>query len=235
MDYFARFTEGAKNALGLAAEYARSLGHNYVGTEHVLAGLLEEGGETAKILNEQGITEENVKDLILRDPNKAFSVRDFLRKPYFTYEYKKTSELMVEMRKDSVNFTIVLDEYGATVGMITLEDLLEEIVGDIRDEYDHDEEDPIRRIQDNEYQVLGSAKLDDLNEKLDLHLESEDYDSIGGYIIEHLDHLPKAGEFIVTEDGIRLVVDIVTRKRIDRVHIYLPPKKENEEPEEDYL
>ena len=93
----------------------------------------------------------------------------------------------------------------------------------------------MKRIQDNEYQVLGSAKLDDLNEKLDLHLESEDYDSIGGYIIEHLDHLPKAGEFIVTEDGIRLVVDIVTRKRIDRVHIYLPPKKENEEPEEDYL
>ncbi len=177
----------------------------------------------------------NIKDLLLVHPSREFHIRDIMREPYFTYEYKKTSELMVEMRKDSVNFTIVLDEYGATVGMITLEDLLEEIVGDIRDEYDHDEEDPIRRIQDNEYQVLGSAKLDDLNEKLDLHLESEDYDSIGGYIIEHLDHLPKAGEFIVTEDGIRLVVDIVTRKRIDRVHIYLPPKKENEEPEEDYL
>ena len=177
----------------------------------------------------------NIKDLLLVRPSREFHIRDIMREPYFTYEYKKTSELMVEMRKDSVNFTIVLDEYGATVGMITLEDLLEEIVGDIRDEYDHDEEDPIRRIQDNEYQVLGSAKLDDLNEKLDLHLESEDYDSIGGYIIEHLDHLPKAGEFIVTEDGIRLVVDIVTRKRIDRVHIYLPPKKENEEPEEDYL
>ena len=71
MNYFARFTEGAKNALGLAAEYARSLGHNYVGTEHVLAGLLEEGGETAKILNEQGITEENVKDLILRAVGKG--------------------------------------------------------------------------------------------------------------------------------------------------------------------
>ena len=116
-----------------------------------------------------------------------------------------------------------------------MEDLLEEIVGDIRDEYDHDEEDPIRRIQENEYQVLGSSKLDDLNEKLGIHLESEDYDSIGGYIIEHLDHLPKAGEFIVTEDGIRLVVDTVTRKRIDRVHIYLPPKKEEDETEENYL
>ena len=177
----------------------------------------------------------NMKDLLLFHPAKEFHIRDIMREPYFTYEYKKTSELMVEMRKDSVNFTIVLDEYGATVGMITLEDLLEEIVGDIRDEYDHDEEDPIRRIQENEYQVLGSSKLDDLNEKLGIHLESEDYDSIGGYIIEHLDHLPKAGEFIVTEDGIRLVVDTVTRKRIDRVHIYLPPKKEEDETEENYL
>ena len=171
----------------------------------------------------------NMKDLLLFHPAKEFHIRDIMREPYFTYEYKKTSELMVEMRKDSVNFTIVLDEYGATVGMITLEDLLEEIVGDIRDEYDHDEEDPIRRIQENEYQVLGSSKLDDLNEKLGIHLESEDYDSIGGYIIEHLDHLPKAGEFIVTEDGIRLVVDTVTRKRIDRVHIYLPALKNKEE------
>ena len=86
----------------------------------------------------------NMKDLLLFHPAKEFHIRDIMREPYFTYEYKKTSELMVEMRKDSVNFTIVLDEHGATVGMITLEDLLEEIVGDIRDEYDHDEEDPIR-------------------------------------------------------------------------------------------
>ena len=178
---------------------------------------------------------ERFTRILLFHPAKEFHIRDIMREPYFTYEYKKTSELMVEMRKDSVNFTIVLDEYGATVGMITLEDLLEEIVGNIRDEYDHDEEDPIRRIQENEYQVLGSSKLDDLNEKLGIHLESEDYDSIGGYIIEHLDHLPKAGEFIVTEDGIRLVVDTVTRKRIDRVHIYLPPKKEEDETEENYL
>ena len=160
---------------------------------------------------------------------------DIMQPVRFVLENQTVDKLLLEFLESRLHLFIVLDEYGATVGMITLEDLLEEIVGDIRDEYDHDEEDPIRRIQENEYQVLGSSKLDDLNEKLGIHLESEDYDSIGGYIIEHLDHLPKAGEFIVTEDGIRLVVDTVTRKRIDRVHIYLPPKKEEDETEENYL
>lgn len=164
----------------------------------------------------------NIKDLLLDPPSDHFQIRDIMREPYFTYEYKKTSELMVEMRQDSINFTIVLDEYGATIGMITLEDLLEEIVGEIRDEYDHDEEDLIQKISDFEYQVPGSSKLDDLNDALELNLDSEDYDSIGGYIIEHLDHLPREGEFVVTDSGIRLVVDAVTKKRIDTVHIYLP-------------
>ena len=174
----------------------------------------------------------NVKDLLLCHSSGDFQIRNLMREPYFTYEYKKTSELMVEMRQDSINFTIVLDEYGATVGMITLEDLLEEIVGEIRDEYDNDEEELIKKIGDFEYQVPGSTKLDDLNDALNLTLESEDYDSIGGYIIEHLDHLPKEGEFVVTTEGIRLTVDKVTKKRIDLVHIQFPEtshiKEENQ-------
>lgn len=88
----------------------------------------------------------NVKDLLVHDSSREFNLRSLLREPYFTYEFKKTSELMMEMRKDSINFTIVLDEYGATAGLITLEDLLEEIVGEIRDEYDKDEEELIREI-----------------------------------------------------------------------------------------
>lgn len=163
----------------------------------------------------------NVKDLLLLDSKDSFRVKDVMREPYFTYEYKKTSELMVEMRQDSINLTIVLDEYGATVGMITLEDLLEEIVGEIRDEYDEDEEELIQRVNDYEYIVSGSLKLADLNDALELSLTSEDYDSVGGYIIEHLDHLPKEQEFVIT-DGIRLVVDSVDKKRIHTVHLYLP-------------
>lgn len=172
----------------------------------------------------------NVKDLLLLDSKDSFRVKNVMREPYFTYEYKKTSELMVEMRQDSINLTIVLDEYGATVGMITLEDLLEEIVGEIRDEYDEDEEELIQRVNDYEYIVSGSLKLADLNDALELSLTSEDYDSVGGYIIEHLDHLPKEQEFVIT-DGIRLVVDSVDKKRIHTVHLYLPEIEPSPSPE----
>lgn len=164
----------------------------------------------------------NVKDLLLYDPKTTFNIRDFFREPYFTYEFKKTSELLMEMRKSSINFAIVLDEYGATAGLITLEDLLEEIVGEIRDEYDSDEEDLVKKINDREYVIEGSMKLDDINDLLNLNITSDDYDSIGGIIIELLDHLPETGEEVTTENGIRLVAETVDKKRIEKVHMYLP-------------
>ena len=136
----------------------------------------------------------NIKDLLLTENQKKFCIRDYLREPLYTYEFKKTAELMVELRKTQNNIAIVLDEYGATAGLITLEDMLEEIVGEIRDEYDEDEEDLIRRIGPREYVVEAAMKLDDLNDQLGLDLESEDYDSIGGFIIGLLDHLPEEGE-----------------------------------------
>lgn len=163
----------------------------------------------------------NMKDVLLIDRNEEFHIRDLLREPLYTYEYKNTAELMVEMRQTSNNMIIVLDEYGATAGMITLEDLLEEIVGEIRDEYDEDEEQELVEIGPGEYVVEGSMKLDDLNDQLDLELESEDYDSVGGLIIGQLDRLPEEGEGVVC-DGIRLVVDRLDKNRIDRVHMYLP-------------
>ena len=139
----------------------------------------------------------NMKDVLLIDRNEEFHVRDLLREPLYTYEYKNTAELMVEMRQTSNNMIIVLDEYGATAGMITLEDLLEEIVGEIRDEYDEDEEQELVEVGPGEYVVEGSMKLDDLNDLLDLELESEDYDSIGGLIIGQLDRLPEEGESVI--------------------------------------
>ena len=166
----------------------------------------------------------NMKDVLLIDRNEEFHVRDLLREPLYTYEYKNTAELMVEMRQTSNNMIIVLDEYGATAGMITLEDLLEEIVGEIRDEYDEDEEQELVEVGPGESVVEGSMKLDDLNDQLDLELESEDYDSIGGLIIGQLDRLPEEGESVVC-DGIRLVVDRLDKNRIDRVHMYLPKEQ----------
>ena len=146
----------------------------------------------------------NMKDLLLFDNTKEFHIRDILREAYFTYEYKNISELLVEMREASFNIAIVLDEYGDTAGLITLEDILEEIVGEIHDEYDENEEDFIKEIGEREYMIEGSTNLDDLNDRLDLQLESEDYDSLGGFIIEHLDRLPEEGDSITTEDGLRL-------------------------------
>ena len=170
----------------------------------------------------------NIKDLLLTENQKKFCIRDYLREPLYTYEFKKTAELMVELRKTQNNIAIVLDEYGATAGLITLEDMLEEIVGEIRDEYDEDEEDLIRRIGSREYVVEAAMKLDDLNDQLGLDLESEDYDSIGGFIIGLLDHLPEEGEE-VTHKTLRFVVDKVDRNRIDKIHLYIQEEETESE------
>lgn len=174
----------------------------------------------------------NMKDLLLFDKNQEFCIRNLLRQPLYTYEYKKTAELMVEMRKTFNNIVIVLDEYGATAGLITLEDMLEEIVGEIRDEYDEDEEDEVTEVTPEEYLVNGSTKLDDLNERLGLAMESEDYDSIGGLVIGILDHLPDEGESVDYEN-LHLVVEHVEKNRIDKVRLFIKgdeAQKEAEEP-----
>lgn len=149
----------------------------------------------------------NMKDFLLQNDTPEFSVRNLLREPYFTYEHKNTADLFLEMRKSSISLAIVLDEYGVTAGLITLEDLLEEIVGEIRDEYDADEEDDITRISDREFYVLGSANLNDVSEALSLHFTSDDYDTIGGYCLGLLDHLPEKNEIILTDNNILIRID----------------------------
>lgn len=177
----------------------------------------------------------NVKDLLLYDSHEEFHVRDILREPYYTYEYKKTSELMEELRKTANNITIVLDEYGATAGMITLEDLLEEIVGDIRDEYDEDEKDEIVQVDESSYLIKGVTKVDDVNEAIGTSLESEDYDSIGGLIIEALDRLPEVDDEVVV-GNVRMTVEEIDRNRIETVRVhFMEPREivdENEAMEE---
>ena len=177
----------------------------------------------------------NMKDLLLyKDNMKDFKISKILRKPYFTYENQKVSDLLVEMRKTSINIAIVLDEYGETSGLITLEDILEEIVGEIHDEYDEHEEEYIRKVKDREYIIKGFVSLNDLNDELDLNLESEDFDSIGGLIIDKLNRLPQLHDRIVLEDGTILEVHQLLKNRIEEVHLILPqPKAEDEENKED--
>ena len=174
----------------------------------------------------------NIKDFILVTDKESFQIGDILREAYYTYEYKKTADLMMEMREKRVNVSFVLNEYGATVGMITLEDLIEEIVGEIRDEYDEDEEELIREVGEREYLVEGSMKLDDINDQLGTELMSEDYDSIGGLLIENLDRLPEDGETITLENGITLQVKGINQNRSINVLMTLPEESGEEETDE---
>ena len=166
----------------------------------------------------------NMKDLLLYDKDTEFVIDNFLRKPHFTYERKSISDLLVEMKDSTFNIAIVLDEYGDMAGLITLEEILEEIVGEIHDEYDEKEDDLVQKISDREYIIEGSMHLDDVNDHLHTELDSEDYDSLGGFIIEHLDRLPVAGDEVITEEGIRLIVEKLDKNRIEQVHVYLPEK-----------
>ena len=178
----------------------------------------------------------NMKDLLLFDNTKEFHIRDILREAHFTYEHKSISELLVEMRTSAFNIAIVLDEYGETAGLITLEDILEEIVGEIHDEYDENEENEVfQEINKFEFIIEGSMSLDDVNDRINTELESEDYDSLGGYIIEHLDRLPDEKDEIITEEKIRMVVDSMDKNRIEKVHVYLPEDfyEDDEEKNED--
>ncbi len=164
----------------------------------------------------------NIKDFILTDDENHFCVKDILRDAHYTYEYKKIADLMYEIREKTTSVTFVLNEYGATVGMITLEDLLEEIVGEIRDEYDADEDEYIKELEERVYLVEASMKLDDINDALDTELDSDDYDSIGGIIIEYLDRLPEDNEEVTLKNGIKLKVQGIDQNRIEKVLMTLP-------------
>lgn len=176
----------------------------------------------------------NIKDLFFwyahHDPAE-FQIREIMREPMFSYEYQKTSVLMEQMKKKSVSITVVLDEYGSACGLVTLEDLIEEIVGDIRDEYDESEQEAIVPVNDFQYEADASIKINDFNNVAGTNIQSEDYDSIGGHIIELLDSIPEVGE-IAREDGITYEVLSRENARIDRVLITIEKEEEKKDDQE---
>ena len=172
----------------------------------------------------------NVKDLILYKPDEgaSFSIRSILREAHFIFEYKKIGELLAVMKEASVSIAIVVDEYGDWTGIITLEDVLEEIVGEIHDEYDEPSDELIYPVAPGEYIAEGAISLDDFCDRLDTQIESEEYDSLGGYILEQLDRIPDVGDEVICDNGLRLVVDSVDRNRIELVHVWMnDPVTEN--------
>ncbi len=171
-----------------------------------------------------------MKDFFFVGDARSFNIKQIMRPAYYTHEKKKTSDLLIEMRDKSLSVAFVLDEYGATVGMITMEDLLEEIVGEIRDEYDEDEEEQIKAVEDNNYLIEGNMKIDDINEALNLNISSEDYDSIAGLFMEYLDRLPEENELITLPDGIMLQAKRIDQNRVDKVLLMLPGASTSQDP-----
>lgn len=170
----------------------------------------------------------NIKDFIFIENREAFSLSSILRKAHFTFEYKNTSDLMMELRQESQTVSFVLNEYGSCVGMVTMEDLLEEIVGEIRDEYDEDEENNLVESAPGVYVIEGSMKLDDINDRLGTTLESEDYDSIGGILFGILDRVPENGDQVTTDEGILLTALSVDQNRITKVQMELPREPQDQ-------
>ncbi|HAS74472.1 MAG TPA: hemolysin [Clostridiales bacterium UBA8960] len=160
-----------------------------------------------------------IKDLIFKsNENTVFDIHDYMREPYFTFEFKKITELFQELRIKHIPMAIVLDEYGGTAGIVTMEDLIEEIVGDIRDEYDDHEKD-IEVVKEDEYIVEGSTRIDELNDMIGVDIESEDFDTIGGFIVGEFGYIPEVNETIESH-GIKFVVEEVDRNRIEKLRIH---------------
>ncbi|WP_024614240.1 hemolysin family protein [Clostridium sp. Ade.TY] len=161
----------------------------------------------------------NVKDLIMAGyEGGEFDAKKYMREPLYTFEFKKIIELFNEMKKSRNHMAVVLDEYGGTVGIVTIEDLVEEIVGDIEDEYDKERE-MIEVIKEDEYVVDGSARLDDISDLIGVNMESEEFDSVGGLIIGELGTIPSSGQEVMI-GKIRFVVEEVEKNRILKVRIY---------------
>ena len=163
----------------------------------------------------------NIKDIIfLNDEEiKNFDIKNYVREAFFTYEFKKITQLLEEMKKEKSQMAIVVDEYGGTAGLLTIEDLVEVIVGDIDDEYDEEEEE-IVKVSENEYLVEGSTKIIDVNEILGINFESEEFDSIGGFIIGYLKRIPEENELIEVEN-VKFNIESIDKNRINKIRIFI--------------
>jgi CBS domain containing-hemolysin-like protein len=180
-----------------------------------------------KIDNVIGIL--HIKDVIKflkTHPVEALSVRELVRDAAFIPETKKLDELLRDLRATKVGIAVVVDEYGGTAGLVTLEDVLEEIVGEIQDEYD-DEAKPILEQEDGSYMVTAKLPVDDLDELLGKELKNEDYDTVGGLVFHELGRVPEKGDSF-TKTGLRFTVLGMEKNRIKRLRIEkLPSENDN--------
>jgi CBS domain containing-hemolysin-like protein len=169
------------------------------------------------------------KDVLCRSGESTGTIADLMRKPYFVPETKRIGRLLQEFKTKKVHIAIVIDEYGGTAGLVTVEDILEEIVGEITDEYDSAEEAQIRVHGENDAEVDARTHIDEVNDALRIELpEDGDVDTIGGFVASHLGRIPVTGETFEHE-GVRFVVLAAEERRINRLRIHVERRGEGEE------
>lgn len=161
-----------------------------------------------------------VKDIIKRDISENFKVTEFMRKPYFVPETKRLDELLREFKKRRVHIAVSIDEYGGVSGIVSMEDILEVIVGEIQDEFDEDEADDIIKIGDGIYLCDARTAIDELNERLKLSLPEEDFETLGGFVFELFGRIPASQEKTSFND-IDFVVQEIEGHKINRVKIVM--------------
>ncbi|MDD1679897.1 MAG: hemolysin family protein [Methanomicrobiales archaeon] len=167
----------------------------------------------------------NVKDIfpVVLRRKEGVQIKDVMKEPYLVPETKKIDDLLKEMRQKKVHMAVVVDEYGSFTGIVTIEDILEELVGEIQDE--HDKEEPqLQQIEEGVYLVGGRMWVEDLNEELSLDLPiTEDYETIAGLVTERLGHIPRKGETVyIEESGVTCVVMQMRRNRIASIKLISP-------------
>lgn len=164
----------------------------------------------------------NVKDIFHMDRSKSLEEnKSLFKKPFFTFEYKPTGTLFSEMRQNKLSVAIVTDEYGGTEGMITFEDIFEKIVGQISDEYDTEEDEDILQLGPKKYIIDASINIDEINQRFGTELECQEFDSLGGYIIENIDRFPKLNEVIKIDD-LNFTIIKKTKNRIEKILVDFP-------------
>jgi putative hemolysin len=187
------------------------------------------------------------KDMLkqLRESHHSYPIRDLIRSAYFVPETKKLDDLLHEIRQNRVHIVIVVDEYGSVAGLVTIEDLVEEIVGDIKDEYDH-EENLYEKVNEHEYVFDAKINIYDFNDLMDTRLGDEDYDTLGGFVYAQLDKIPTAGD-VVTSGAMTFTVLATRGRRITKIRVerasqeeeaalplrLLPAPKDAETPQEE--
>jgi putative hemolysin len=176
----------------------------------------------------------HVKDLLkyLDNPDEKFSIRSMIRPPYFIPESKKTSELFKEMQKQKNHIAIVLDEYGGTAGIVTIEDLIEEIVGNIFDEYD-DEEEEFKQIDELTYEIDGLLSISDVEDVIEANLPVDDYDTLSGFILGQLGRFPEPNEkIVIVYEGFTFEVLGTNDNIITKVKVTKHEKQDDEDEDE---